>query len=496
MLKKIQLLICLTIILLFYFVLPVPKELTPHAWQLTGIFISTILAIIFKVLPLGSISMIAVAFIAISNVTVFETQVLESGEKIIVDAINAEESIKNALSSFSNPLIWLIGASIMVSKAIIKTGLGSRIAYYLISVVGSKTIFLAYSLVFSETLLAPVTPSNTARGGGIIHTVTKAICHSFDPKKEDNSKISTFLTLVNFQTNPITSTMFITATAPNPLMVDLVAKATNSNIHISWGEWAIGMFLPSIVCLLVMPLVIYCIEKPKIINTPNAKEFAKEKLKELGKMGKNEYITLFIFILLLILWAGTFDFLFGIKINATTTAFIGLALVLATKVLTWEEVLAEKTAWDTIVWFSSLVMMATYLNKMGVTGLVSKKIETFMFYLNFDWKISIIILSFIFLYTHYFFASTTAHISAMFLAFYSVGITLGAPPLVYAFLLIACANLMMALTHYATGTAPVIFGSGFATIKQWWRAGFIVSFINFLIFLTIGGIWWKFLGYW
>lgn len=213
-------------------------------------------------------------------------------------------------------------------------------------------------------------------------------------------------------------------------------------------------------------------------------------------MGKNEYITLFIFILLLILWAGTFDFLFGIKINATTTAFIGLALVLATKVLTWEEVLAEKTAWDTIVWFSSLVMMATYLNKMGVIALVSKKIETFMFYLNFDWKISIVILSFIFLYTHYFFASTTAHISAMFLAFYSVGISLGAPPLVYAFLLIACANLMMALTHYATGTAPVIFGSGFATIKQWWRAGFIVSFVNFLIFLTVGGIWWKFLGYW
>lgn len=494
--KIMQSAVCIFIVLLFYFVIPVPKELTPHAWQLTGFFIATILAIIFKIFPIGAIAMIAIAYVAISGITVFETKTLEDGTKIIVDATNAKKSIANALSGFSNSLIWLIGASIMISRGIIKTGLGSRIAYYVISVLGNKTLKIAYSLVFSEAILAPVTPSNTARGGGIIHPITKSICKSYDPEEKDHSKISTFLALVNYQTNPITSAMFITATAPNPLVVDFIAKAAGSDFHISWGQWALGMFIPAVVCLIVMPLVVYFIQKPKITETPNAKEFAKQKLAELGKVKKSEYIMIGIFLTLLCLWAGVAGYLFGIKIDPATTAFIGLALALLTQVITWDDVLNEKSAWDTVTWFAALVMMAEFLNKLGVAKYFASIIEKAMLDMGIGWPVAIVILAAVFLYTHYFFASTTAHISAMFLAFYSVGVSLGAPPLLFGFLMAASANLMMSLTHYATGTAPVIFGSGYATIKQWWGVGFVVSVVNFLIFLLIGGVWWKVLGYW
>ncbi|EJD3103020.1 anion permease [Campylobacter jejuni] len=36
--------------------------------------------------------------------------------------------------------------------------------------------------------------------------------------------------------------MFITATAPNPLVVDLIAQATNLEVHLTWGQWALGIF--------------------------------------------------------------------------------------------------------------------------------------------------------------------------------------------------------------------------------------------------------------
>lgn len=111
-------------------------------------------------------------------------------------------------------------------------------------------------------------------------------------------------------------------------------------------------------------------------------------------------------------------------------------------------------------------------------------------------EISIMIfLSLAFLYTHYFFVSITAHISAMFFVFYSAGLALGTPPLLYAFIMIASGNVMMALTHYATGTAPVIFGTGYVSLKKWWSVGFVISVIDITVMILVGLVWWKFLGF-
>ena len=208
---------------------------------------------------------------------------------------------------------------------------------------GKKTLGIGYSLAISELILAPVTPSNTARGGGIIHPIMKSIAGSFDsdPEKGTQSRIGKYLALVNYHSNPITSAMFITATAPNPLIVDLIAKATNSDIHLSWGTWAVAMLVPGLAAMFLMPLVLYLFFPPEIKETPNASQFAKDKLQELGPMNRGEKIMLAIFAILLLLWAGIPAMIFGkaYAVNPTTTAFLGLSLLLLSGVLTWQDVL-------------------------------------------------------------------------------------------------------------------------------------------------------------
>lgn len=417
--------------------------------------------------------------------------------KKAINSLKAKTAINDALSAFSNSLIWLIVISIIIARGVIKTGLGERLAYYFISVFGKKTLGIAYSIVLSETILAPVTPSNTARAGAIINPIVQAISRSFKSTPEDGTqnKIGTFLSLINFQANPISSAMFITATAPNPLVVDLIARATNMDIQITWGQWALGMFLPGIIAMAIMPLVVYLISPPEIKSTPNASTFAKEKLAQLGKMKNSEKIMLGVFILLLLLWAGAAGFLFGLEFDATTIALLGLSLVLVSGVLTFGEVLAEKAAWNTLVWFSALVMMATMLGKLGVTKFLADELGIIASNMGLS-EISIMIfLSLAFLYSHYFFASTTAHISAMFFVFYSAGLALGVPPLLYAFIMITASNVMMSITHYATGTAPVIFGTNYVTINRWWGVGFILSVVNMLVMISVGFVWWKILGF-
>ena len=476
--------IAVAIALLIWFVIPVPEGVTPNAWHLLALFVGTIAAIIGKAMPIGALSMIAVALVAVTGVT---------NDK-------PSGAIADALSSFSNSLIWLIGVSIMISRGIIKTGLGARIGYLFIAVWGKKTIGIAYSLALSELILAPVTPSNTARGGGIIHPIMRAIAGSYgsDPEKGTQGRMGRYLALTNYHANPITSAMFITATAPNPLVVKLIADVTGAQISLSWGTWALAMLLPGLVALAVMPLLIYLLEPPEIKSTPNAMQFAREKLRDLGPVSRGELIMLGVFAVLLVLWAGIPAFIFGpgAAVDPTTTAFIGLSLCLITGVLSWDDVIKEKSAWDTIVWFGALVMMATFLNKLGLIAWFAKGIETGIGHLGLGWVGASALLMLAYLYAHYMFASTTAHITAMFAAFYGAGLALGAPALPWALMMAAASNIMMTLTHYATGTSPVIFGSGYTTLGEWWKTGFVMSVLLIVIWLVVGGAWWRLLGYW
>ncbi len=88
-----------------------------------------------------------------------------------------------------------------MARGVIKTGLREHLAYHFISILGKKTLGIAYSIAFCETILAPVTPSNTARAGAIINPIVQVIARSFKSTPEDGTqnKIGTYLSLVNYQ---------------------------------------------------------------------------------------------------------------------------------------------------------------------------------------------------------------------------------------------------------------------------------------------------------
>jgi DASS family divalent anion:Na+ symporter len=473
-------------VLVTLLLLPVPDGLTSKAWGLVAIFLTTIVAIILKVMPIGVMALMAIVIVSLSQVT----------------ATGSKGAITDALSSFSNPLIWLIVVAILISRGLKKTGLGTRIGLLFISLLGKRTVGIGYGLAICELVLAPFTPSNTARGGGIVHPVMRSIANAFDsdPAKGTEGKVGTYLALVNYHANPITSAMFLTATAPNPLVVDYVARVSNQSFHLTWTTWALCMLLPGLICLLVMPLVIYWLSPPELKATPNAVTYAKTELKQMGPLSPAEKVMLGTFGLLLVLWANVPAMLFGpaFALDPTVVAFLGLFVLIITGTIDWDDVLSEKSAWDTLIWFGALVMMAEQLNKTGVIAWFSEGMKGIIVASGMDWLPIATVLVLVFVFSHYFFASTTAHISAMLLAFLTVGAQLIPAQYLIPFMLMMTASsaIMMTLTHYATGTSPIIFGSGFVTMGNWWRVGFIMCVIELLIFAVIGSLWWKVLGYW
>ena len=464
--KPIPAAVALALTLIIWFVIPVPQGVSPDAWHLLALFVGIIAGIIGKAMPIGAMAILGITLVALTGVT---------NEK-------AADATKDALSSLNNSLIWMIGIAIIISRGLLKTG----------------TLGVGYSLALADLVIGPVTPSNTARGGAIVHPIMRSIALSFDsdPEKGTEGKIGKYLALVNYHANIITCCIFVTATAPNPLVVELVAKATDSQIHLSWGTWFAAMVVPGLIAMFLMPLVLYFLYPPEIKQTPNATALAKEKLKEMGAMKRDEKIMLGIFVILLLLWAGVPEMLFGVKVDATATTFLGLSLCLLTGVLTWDDALKEKGAWDTIVWFAALVMMANFLNKLGLIAWLSESMQGGISHLGLGWEAGCALLVLAYLYAHYVFASGTAHVTAMFGAFYGAGLALDAPPMLFALIMASATGIMMSLTHYASGSSPVIYGSNYVSMTEWWKAGFIMSVVEILIFGTIGIIWWKVLGYW
>ena len=447
--------------------LPSPTGVEEQAWHLLAIFLATIVGFITKPLPIGATAIIALTVLVTSN-----TLTIEQG-----------------LSGFSQKTAWLTVNSFLIARAIIKIGLGTRVAYLFITLFGKSTLLLSYGILMTDFVLSPVMPSGNARGGGVIFPIVKSLATAYRSEPSDGTerKIGAFLMITAYQGTQITTALFLTAMVSNPLMAQLAYEI--AGVQIDWLTWALAALLPGSLSMLIMPLLVYWYCPPQLKSTPEAPKLARRKLEEMGNIKQREWAMLGIFTILLLLW-GWGKQLWGIE--SVTTSLIGVVLLLMLRVLTWKDIIREQKTWDIFVWFSILLMMASFLSQFGLIDWASNLIGSMI--QNFRWQTAFVCLSIAYFYSNYFFASKAARASAMYPAFLSLAVSLGTPPMYAALALAFLVNLSGCLTHYATAEAPIYFSTGYVNAATWCKLGFYLSLAYLIIWTLIGGFWWQLLG--
>jgi len=200
----------------------------------------------------------------------------------------------------------------------------------------------------------------------------------------------------------------------------------------------------------------------------------------MGKISSKEVTMALLAILALALW------IFGGKfIDATMAAMVVISLMIITSVVTWDDILANRAAWNVLVWFATLVAMADGLNKVGFVKWFATNMAGLMAGLT---PISImLLLVLVFFFIHYFFASLTAHTTAVLPVILAAGAAIpGIPVKIFAMILCYSLGIMGILTPYATGPSPVYFGSGYINRKDFWRLGLIFGLIYLAVLMGIG----------
>jgi L-tartrate/succinate antiporter len=453
--------------------LPSPPGLAPFAWHYLALFVAVILALITEPIPPAGAGLMGVTFAGVLGLAFSPAQIADPAFKF------PAESLRWALAGFINSTVWLIFGAFVFAMGYEKTGLGRRIALMLVKRLGGSTLGLGYAIAASDLLLAPFTPSNTARSAGAIFPIVDRIPELYGSRPGDSPRrIGSYLMWVAFSTTCVTSSMFVTALAPNLLAIDFVRKA--SGIEITWANWFISFLPIGAPLLLVLPWIVYRIHPPQIRSSAEVPKWAAQELAKLGNLTRKESIMAMLVIAALAFWIGGANL-----IDPAMVALAGISLMIVFALVDWNDIAGNRTGWNVFISFATLIALADGLAKVGVIDWIGGGVSALLAGHSPTFVMTMFVT--LFFVVHYMFASLTAHATALMPVMLAAGAAVpGMPVRTFSLLMCFSLGLMGVLTPYATGPAPVYFGSGYIERRDFWRLGFIFGLIFLITLLVIG----------
>jgi L-tartrate/succinate antiporter len=453
--------------------IPAPAGLASNAWLYFAVFVTVILAVITEPIPSAAVGFIGVTFIGVTRLVFTPAQLADPGFRA------PSEAIKWALSGFANSTVWLIFGAFVFAMGYEKTGLGRRIALVLVRSLGGRTLGLGYAIMFIDLLLAPFTPSNTARSAGTIYPVLRSIPELYGSRPgESPRKIGAYLMWVAFAATCVTSSMFVTALAPNLLALELIRKATG--IEITWMQWFLTFLPIGAPLVLTLPMIVYWIFPPEIRASAEVPAWAARELVTMGGVTRRECIMALLVVLALGLWIGGARF-----VDPAMVALVAISLMLICGVVSWDDILSNKSAWNVLAWFATLVVLGDGLSKVGFAAWFGQHAAAWLS--GYAPTTVMIALVAVFFLVHYMFASLTGHVTALLPVLLAAGAAVpGMPVRTLALLFAFSLGLMGVLTPYATGPAPVYYSCGFLSRREFWLLGLVFGLIFLVALLVIG----------
>ncbi len=450
--------ITLTVGVVIWF-LPAPDGLTEEAWHLFAIFFSTILAVLIRAVPIFLAAILGMVAAMFTGVMLPE----------------------QAYSGFSRDFILLIVAAFLVARAVIKSGLGRRIAFHVIRRLGRSTIGLGYSVMITDALIAPAFPSNTARSG-VLFPIVQAICLGSGSSPEDGTekKLGNYLMIIGMASLTVSSALWLTAMAVNPVGA---AIALDAGIEISFASWVLASIVPSLAALVLLPLILLKAVNPETRETPEAPAAAAIELEKMGAMTSAEWLTAVVFAFMIIGWASSG----ALGIDKAAIAFLGLGVLIMGRVYTMADLKTEGEGLSIWVWFGILFTLSTTLNEYGFMPWLGDRIASQLHGMSPMVVYVALIVAYVLL--HYLFVSQTAHLLALFSVFLSVGIESGVNPALMALMLLFATNFFAAVTPQGSSANVLFVASGYLTIGDLYKLGAIITLANLLIYLIIGTPW-------
>jgi len=436
-----------------------PEGLTLAAWRLFAIFVTAIFSVVVNALPILTASVLAVA------------------AAVLTGLLRPDD----AYAGFGNGTILLIVVAFLVANAVVKCGLGKRGGHLIASRFGGSTLGLGYSIFLLDAVIAPAFPSSTARSGVLYPFVLSlAAGAGARPDEPGRRRLGAFLMFSGMASLSVSSALWLTAMVANPLGSEI---ARGAGVQVSFARWLVAASVPTVCAIIVLPLWLYWLIDPEVRATPEAPAAAREALKALGPLSRNEWIVLVVFLGMVVLWASASTF----GTDSTAIAFLGLGVLLATDVITLKDIGQQGDVLATFIWFAVLFTLSSQLNELGFMGFLGRRLAGALAGLASPRAGVLLVAAYVVL--HYLFVSQTAHMLALFGIFLDVGIKLGVTPALLAFQLLFATDYFSVITPQGSSANLLFAGSGFLSQRDLYRLGAATTAVSFVIYAVVGTAW-------
>jgi DASS family divalent anion:Na+ symporter len=451
--------LAVVVIALVGWLLPPPEGLTVQAWRVFIVLAAAIVSVVVNAFPILTASVFAVAIAVLTGIL----------------------SPAKAYAGFANPTILLIVLAFLVARSVVKCGLGTRLGHLTVSVFGRSTLGLSYSIFLVDAVIAPAFPSNTARSG-VLYPLAFSLADAAGAKPGDPSRqrLGSFLMFSGIASLSLSSALWLTAMAANPIGAEI---ARGFGVQISFGAWLLASSVPTLTGMVLLPPFLYWLIGPELKATPAAPAEARRALALLGPLRREEKIVMASFVGMVAIWASAAS----LALDSTAVAFLGLAILLASGVLTLKDIAREGDVLATFIWFAVLFALSGQLNELGFMGYVGERIAGTLGGLPALAAGLVLVCAYVLL--HYVFVSQTAHLLAIFGVFLDVGVRLGVPAAPLAFQLLFATNYFAAITPQGSSANLLFVGSGFLSQGDLYRLGGVTTVFNLLLYLVLGTPW-------
>lgn len=317
--------------------------------------------------------------------------------------------------------------------------------------------------MLAEALIAPAMPSTTARAGGVFLPIITSLAAQSDSAPGPSSRrVGAFLVQAQLQSAAHSSALFLTAAAQNLLALKLAAEVTGAPLADAWMAWFRAASVPALASLALTPLLVYTIYPPEVKETPGAPAAARARLQAMGPLSRPEQLMCAAMALAVSLWVGGE----ALGVPPVLAAMLALVSLLLSGVLAWSDCLAERSAWDTLLWFSVLVAMSGQLNSLGLVRAAADGAAAALAAARLAPAAVALLVNFCYFAAHYAFASQTAHVGALLAACLAVMLAGGVPPVLASLSLAFTTNLFGGISHYSSGQSAVYYGAGFTKLAD------------------------------
>lgn len=452
-----------TVILLFIFIgfLLLLQFFKPEGLNLQGqraivIFILCLTLWITNIIPLAITSLLAIVLLPLLGVMETHT----------------------AFSLFGNRAVFFILGAFILAAALMKSGLSTRLALFFLTRIKKTPQSLLLSVLLASAFLAFWMPEHAV--AALMFPIILEIARSLKLKPRESSYgKALFLSLAWGAVIGGVATFL--GGARNPLAIGMLWE--EYRIKIGFLEWMIAVVPIVLVMLFFACAVIRIFFKIDIEDVTMAENTLKEKLNQLGKMGREEKAVGLIMLVTIICWMTL-----GNKIGLANIAILSAISLFVFDIVQWKEI-EEYVNWGVILMYGGAIALGFALDHSQAAEWLARealspfKLTPFVF---------IIIIAFVAIFLTEGISNVAAVAILLPLGF-ALGESYNLSPVIMVYAIAVPAGLAFSLPM---GTPPnaICYAAGYYRISDAVKAGIFLNIISWIIFLLMTRIYWPLIG--